>query len=108
MDRFAVKVDKQFIEQLILDIEDYVYRPIVIEDDGRSFHPVKINNVDIVVLYNWEDRKLITAFYPSWFKQNENGEWLLVYRMKQKRIKYLNRQINKEKKLFGVRNGGEL
>ena len=93
MERFGLTISQEECEDMIEKIENYDYYPLRVEDSGRSFHPVTISNQEVIVLYDWEFKSLITAFYPSWFKQNEKGEWVKSHK---KSSKFLRKKFQKQ------------
>jgi len=93
MERFAINITRAEHDQLILDIEDYNPKPLRIENDGKSFHRVLIQGQEIIVLYDWEYRTLLTCYHSSWLVF-EDGEWRQKRRFKSKNIRRHNKRNN--------------
>lgn len=103
MERFAIAFDKSELPRIVEQIESYEIKPIFIKTDGKSFHPVIIAGQNIIVLYDWEYQTPLSAFHPSWFKQDENGTWEQVKTVKAKSIRYHNRRGTLRNKFKGGR-----
>jgi len=99
IERFGVAITKEECEQLIENIEDYKPYPLRIEESGRSFHRVSIQGCDIVVLYDWEYKTLLTCYHCSWLIRVD-GKWELKKRFKSKHIRRKNQIHNDLKKKF--------
>jgi len=106
MERFAIVFKHSDFPDLMELIESYEAPPIMIsEEDGKSFHPVVIQGVNVVVLYDWEFNTPLTAFYPNWFRQLPCGKWERTLNLKSKTISYNNRRVAIERKIKGFKHG---
>lgn len=101
IERFAINFELDWFPSLIEIIENYESKPIIICDDGSSFHPVRIDGQQVIVLYDWDFQTPLTAFYPSWFRKKEDGTWEKLRTLKSKTIRYNSRQKNFDRKYKG-------
>lgn len=96
MERFGLSISNEEYLDLIKNIENYNPKPLRIEENGNSFHRVQIDGKDVVVLYDWHFRTILTCYHVSWLVL-ENNEWVLRRKDKSKTIRYKNRQLNFDK-----------
>jgi hypothetical protein len=75
MERFGISLTKEEYEELMVKFESYDPPPIFIEEDGRSFHLENIKGQEVVFLFDWKHRQIVTVYYKSWFKQEADGTW---------------------------------
>lgn len=95
MERLAVVMDEEERDQVSEDIQNFVNKPILILDDGNSFHFVDVQGTSILALYDWEYECLLTAYHKSWIRQNDEGIWEWVGNStKQKHTRIRNRIQN--------------
>lgn len=93
LERFGLMINDEEYNNIVYDIEEYNNKPIFINDeDGKSFHLVKINNDECVFLYDWDYKCLLTVYYKCWFRKDSNGSWeRRLFRPKAKHVRYKNR-----------------
>lgn len=100
MERFALTIKNEELEIIIKEIENYSPPPLKIEEDGKSFHMVEIQETAIIVLYDWEYRAILTCYHNGWLAPNNEGKWEQVKRYKSKNIRKHNKNVNFRKKLI--------
>ena len=101
MERFALVMTQEEIKKLIEDIDGYNPPPLRIEEDGKSFHLVDIQGMDIIILFDWQYLVPLTCYHFSWLSKNELGEWEPVKRYKSKNRRKYN-------KIITLKNQGKL
>ena len=80
VERFGIRLSTTRLEDISAKIENYHYRPILVNNDnGRSFHIVEVEGVKIVFLFDWEVERVITVYRMSWFKQLSDGSYTPVF-----------------------------
>lgn len=100
MERFGLQISDADYENFVYEIEEYINKPILVEDDGKSFHFIEIDGTQLVALYDWEFKTLLTFYYPKWFTQLPNGSWVKRdYKLNAKQRRVKQRAFDMYKKL---------
>ena len=86
MERFAIDIHQVDLTSLSDEIENGVNAPLIILENGNSFHFVTIAGQEMVVLYDWSINYFLTPFRKSWVRQDENGTWEFVSRQTKKKV----------------------
>ena len=102
VERFGVSVTEEEYEDIVFKITEYVVTPIhVSEDDGKSFHIFEIDDVKIILLFDWEYEVILTAYRMAWWEERSDGTWYRTKRKtKRKDIRRSNREFNLLNKLI--------
>lgn len=94
MERFGLDVSQEDLDAEIERIDNYCNKPIIIKDNGSSFHWVKFNGTELVVLFDWEYMCFVTAYYKSWVKKLPDGSYKLSIKPASKHIKRRDRMFS--------------
>jgi hypothetical protein len=96
MDRFGVRVDNDDVSYITDSIVSFNSKPIKILDDGDSFHVFEFSDIEMVVLFNWDFNVPVTAYYPSWFKEMQDGLYDFKIKNNSKYVRRRSRRVNIE------------
>lgn len=100
MERFGIKLSREELEDVSIQIDNYDFKPIWISpDNGRSFHLVTIYDQIIIFLYDWEYACVLTVYRKNWFKYESGSYAPDFYKIKSKEQRKLDKA-----KTYAIKN----
>ena len=99
MERFGMSIDDVDLSPVVSDIIEGINRPLIITENGNSFHEITIGDNKLIALFDWSIEYFVTAYRHSWLKQMDDGSWEYVNKLSKKSIQNKDKIVSHLKKM---------
>lgn len=99
MERFGLSITDEQIEQETERIDSYENKPLLILENGRSFHRIQVQGTDLVILFDWDYMCFVTVYYTNWFRRDDAGKWRFGMRVNSRDIKEKDKILSRLRKM---------
>ena len=98
MERFGMSIEDKDLTAVVSDIVEGINRPLIITENGNSFHEIMIGDTKLIALFDWSIEYFVTAYRHSWLKQMDDGSWEYVNKLSKKSIQKKDQIVSRLKK----------